>query len=291
MNTIKCSLVITVVVLLSGSSFIFAANNDQTEGLYNQACASYSEKDSNENYNKAIEMFREIVTSYPESDWADDSLWEIGYIRSYLLKEGVKGIETWEELINKYPQSEKAAFTQHGVGFVYHSLLRNEDKAISSWEKTVKNYPDSEWGILDLLIIGDTLLESAKKELQANKDAEVSAKFERAISYSEKYIAKSQKRDHLAHAQHSIGRCYHIQRMYDEALLAYGKTVHNYPSEKGALESLREIGKIQFYELKNYAEAKSAFRKIIDTYPDSDLAREAQSWIEKMQGILDNKLE
>ena len=290
MNTIKCSLVITVVVLLSSSSFIFAGNNEQAEELYKQARSAYSPEDSSENYNKAIEMFGKIVSNYPESDRADDSLWQIGYIYSYLLNEPLKGIETWEELISKYPQSERAAFTQHGIGSVYHSLLKNEDKAIARWEKTVKNYPDSKWGVKDLFVIGVTLMESAREELQAKKDASVSAKLERAISYFEKFITKSQKKKSLAHAQHCIGKCYHIQRRHDEAISAYEKAVRDYPGEEGALHSLWEIGNIQ-WGLKNYEEAKGAYQRIIDMRPDSDLAREAQSWIEKMQEILDNKLE
>jgi len=63
-------------------------------------------KDKEEYLDKAIEIFRKIVVSYPQSYKAEEAKYRIGRIYFAFLKEYGKAKKELEEFISQYPNSE-----------------------------------------------------------------------------------------------------------------------------------------------------------------------------------------
>jgi tetratricopeptide (TPR) repeat protein len=67
-----------------------------------------------DNTKKALEDFQQVVTNYPNSDYAKKSLVKIG-LAYYTLNEDKKALETYKEVIQKYPSTPEAKAALLGV--------------------------------------------------------------------------------------------------------------------------------------------------------------------------------
>jgi tetratricopeptide (TPR) repeat protein len=102
------------------------------------------------NYEKAISVYDLMLTKFPESDLADDAL----YNKAYLLRdmgEEEASREVYQELIDKYPESDYTAEAYMHLGEYYFQprlgqgrdeTIRNLNKA-SQLYKNILKYKDS----------------------------------------------------------------------------------------------------------------------------------------------------
>ncbi len=164
--------VITIMVMLSGTSPAFAQNPAQEK--YDEAIVNYKWGD----YDKAVVSFDELLTQYPASDLADDIQFMLGqcyvrlgrdddaifafYTAAYKYPRGNRqedalyalagalyrqdykqqALEAYEQLVTKYPGSRHAAYAQTCIGWLYGGMGVTE-KAKAELKKVVINYPDS----------------------------------------------------------------------------------------------------------------------------------------------------
>ena len=91
--------------------------------------------------NKAEKMLS-LVTTYPQSDYADDALYEMA--RAYIENnQEESAIMAYERLLSNYPNSNMARKASLEQGMI-HRNLKQYDDAIRAFKRTIKNYPSTE---------------------------------------------------------------------------------------------------------------------------------------------------
>lgn len=91
--------------------------------------------------NKAEKMLN-LVTTYPQSDYADDALYEMA--RAYIENnQEESAIMAYERLLSNYPNSNMARKASLEQGMI-HRNLKQYDEAIRAFKRTIKDYPSTE---------------------------------------------------------------------------------------------------------------------------------------------------
>ena len=91
--------------------------------------------------NKAEKMLS-LVTTYPQSDYADDALYEMA--RAYIENnQEESAIMAYERLLSNYPNSNMARKASLEQGMIYRNL-KQYDNAIQAFKRTINNYPSTE---------------------------------------------------------------------------------------------------------------------------------------------------
>lgn len=95
---------------------------------------------SEEKYQKAIELFNELVQLYPNSKAAEDAYFFIPNCLCFLGKYD-QAIEGFKGYLDRYPNGLYAEQAQVGIGFV-HEAKGDYDKSIAVFQEILKNNPD-----------------------------------------------------------------------------------------------------------------------------------------------------
>ncbi len=91
--------------------------------------------------NKAEKMLS-LVTTYPQSDYADDALYEMA--RAYIENnQEESAIMAYERLLSNYPNSNMARKASLEQGMI-HRNLKQYDDAIRAFKRTINDYPGTE---------------------------------------------------------------------------------------------------------------------------------------------------
>lgn len=91
-----------------------------------------------------------------------------------------------------------------------------------------------------------------------------------------------------AEALYEMARAYEALKVYDKAIEYYSKLVEEFPKHEKAPQSQFQIGNIYFYKLYNYQKGWPQFVKVIEEYPDSYEADEADRILKETKSTLDN---
>ena len=94
------------------------------------------------NYTAKISRLESLIKTYPKSEYADESLYEIG--RSFLMLENdAKAIAAFKQLSSNHPASASARKGALEIGMIYFNA-NNFDEAITAYKKVITLYPSSE---------------------------------------------------------------------------------------------------------------------------------------------------
>ena len=102
-------------------------------------------------YVSKAEKMLSLVTTYPQSDYADDALYEMA--RAYIENnQEESAIMAYERLLSNYPNSNMARKASLEQGMI-HRNLKQYDDAIRSFKRTINDYPGTEeaYAALDAL--------------------------------------------------------------------------------------------------------------------------------------------
>jgi len=89
-----------------------------------------------------INTLNDVLTRYPNSDFADDAAFEIAY--TYFLKnEGDKAKGDLQAMIQKYPNSSYVPRALVTMGLIDYNN-NQDDQAVESFKKVVQTYPSSD---------------------------------------------------------------------------------------------------------------------------------------------------
>jgi len=103
--------------------------------------AGYAYGLKHEYVNKAEKMLS-LVTMYPQSDYADDALYEMA--RAYIENnQDEAAIMAYERLLSNYPNSNLARKASLEQGMI-HRNLKQYDDAIRAFKRTINDYPSTE---------------------------------------------------------------------------------------------------------------------------------------------------
>ena len=93
-------------------------------------------------YEQKLGTLDKLILEYPNSDFADDALYEMA--RTQLqLNAYEKAIATYQQLLSDYPHSSKCAKTSLELGMTYRALKSYND-ALNTFKQTIQNYPATE---------------------------------------------------------------------------------------------------------------------------------------------------
>lgn len=90
-------------------------------------------------HEQAVLWFQEIILRHPNSKYAPNSLFEIGKIYKYALKEPAKAVAAYEELLKRYPKSE---FVRRASYDIAESLaqLKQTSKALDQYQSIITRF-------------------------------------------------------------------------------------------------------------------------------------------------------
>lgn len=100
---------------------------------------------SNGNWNSAINKFKDIVKSYPNSKLADDAQFNVGFCYLWahrIIKGSIEhSIKAFDYLMKEYPHSELIADAQYWKSYAYQ-IKGDIKRAIEEYEKFISKFPN-----------------------------------------------------------------------------------------------------------------------------------------------------
>ena len=246
-----------ITLIDDGNPIVVCATNDKF--LFDGGIIYYNSG----NYETAILTFQQLLDDFPDSPYADDAQYYIGYI--YEKKLGccyyIQALLEYQELISNYPDSSYADDAQLGIGNCYY-VTYDYSHAIEAYQKLIDDYPES-----SLLALAQYSIGQSYRKL---------ANYGQAILEFNKVIESYSESDYPAPAQYYIGYSYYEAKNYNQAILEFQAAIDNYPSSTWPGESNRLIAPCaQYYigychgKLAQYSEAIAAYQIVIDNYSNS----------------------
>jgi len=95
-------MIMIVSVACSQSQDKAKANKDSETDMFAQA----SKAEYNGQYQKAVDIYKNIADNYPDSPLRDKALFMTGFLKSENLNQKQEALPYFNELIQKYPESD-----------------------------------------------------------------------------------------------------------------------------------------------------------------------------------------
>ncbi len=214
--------------------------------LYQQALALYNKRQ----YADAVMKFDSIRSSFPDSP-PYTFLAELKVADCFFHTGSfVEAAAAYEEFRKIHPTYEDITYVQYQIGNCYYSLMLSADrdptytqKALTAFEYLVANYPPS------------MFTEKGKEKVQ---------------------ICRQRLADH----QFVIAEYYYNKRKYVGAASRFEALLERYPKVKGEDRTLLLLGK-SYVELEQLENARLVFAKLVNEYPKSPSAKEAQAMLDR----------
>ena len=204
---------------------------------------------------EAINEFRNIQEKFPASEYAEVSLYTIGWIY-FQQKNYSQSIEQYNNVIVKYPQTKLKPIIFYSIGDA-HFNMEKYDSAIVNYEKVLSQYPSSQY-VFD-----------AVNGIQYSYVAKGNP--ERAISFLGEFVSKNPGLSYSDQLLFKKGEIYYSLRQYDKAKSEYKYFTSAYPNSSLIPDAYYWIGK-SAQNLGQGEEAIFNFDKVVTNYQASALA-------------------
>jgi TolA-binding protein len=256
------------------------------------------------NIDRARTQFRSVLTAVPNTPLAARALYQLG-----TAEQNADNLETalrqFQRVVREYGTSEQAPAALYAAAAIQVELERYE-AAAASYEQLESDYADTAYARNVGTALGEVYYtleqyEAAVDELRrrlSQLEGEPRARglffiaeslnqqhqYEAARARYQQLINEFPDSPYVPSAHYGTGWTYHEQQDYDAAAPAFSR------SQSGAADSLAK--EATYYEGVNLAlsgdaeAARSRFRTVVETWPDSDLAIPAQYEV----GILSYRL-
>lgn len=204
---------------------------------------------------EAINEFRSIQEKFPNSEYAEVSLYTIGWIH-FQKKEYSQAIEQYNNVIAKYPKTKLEPIIYYSIGDANFNM-ENYDKAIDNYEKVISQFPSSQY-VFDAVT-------GIQYSYVAKGDPE------KAVSFLDEFVSKNPSLIYTDQLMFKKGEIYYSLRQYDKAKKEYQSFTSAYPNSKLAADGYYWIGK-SAQNLGQNEEAIFNFEKVFNGYKSSELA-------------------
>lgn len=169
-------------------------------------------------YNSKISTLQSLLSQYPNSQYADQSQFEIG--DAYLQQNNIPAsISAFDKFIRKYPNSQLMPEAYLKLGLLY-SNAGNENKALESYKKVVLKYPNAEEA-KEALVALKGLYVAMGKPNDYIKFVENEAGLTVSVSEQETLMFQS------AEEKYQAGKCLQAIDIIDEYLSLFPSGVSN----------------------------------------------------------------
>ncbi len=205
--------------------------------------------------NEAITEFTSIQEKFPNSEYADVSLYTVGWI--YFQRGNFTGaISQYRVVTTKYPKTSLQPIIYYSIGDAYFNMSKY-DSAIVNYEKVITQFPSSSY-VFD-----------AVNGIQSCYVAKGTP--EKAVSFLGEFASKNPNLSFSDQLLFKKGEIYYSLGKYEQAKQAYKDFVSTYGKSKLVPDAFYWIGK-SAQNLGQTEEAISNFDNIFRNYKDSDLA-------------------
>lgn len=277
-------------------SYFGSKNYSAASRVYNELFSSKKMDDPNVYYQYAqalyksgktelaINEFSNLQKKFPQSNYADVSLYTIGWIK---FQDGdyTESIDAYKNVLVVYPRSSLAPIIYYSIGDAFFNM-GNYDSAIDNYREVLASYPSSDYvfdavnGIqysyvakgepekaVDLidrfvsqnpsLKFSDEIFFKKGEIYYSNRQYELAKE-----SYKE-FIERFGKSDLVPEAYYWIGKCADNLEQYEEAIYYFNTAFQNYPKSEIAASSILEIGTI-YSTLEKYNDAVRTYNSALE---------------------------
>jgi len=207
------------------------------------------------NTSEAISEFRILQSTFPESEYADKSLYIVGWI-FFQKNSYTDAINSYRVLLNKYPNSSLNPIVYYSIGDAFFNLNKY-DSAIVNYQKVINQYPSSNY-------VFDAVNGIQYCYVAQNQD-------EKAIKLIDEFIIKNPGLSFSDQIFFKKGEIYYSQGSYEKAKMSYKEFTSSYPKSELIADAYYYIGK-SAQNLNQFDEAVFNFNKVLESYSGSDLA-------------------
>lgn len=221
--------------------------------------------------NSAIEEFRNLQKKFPQSKYAESSLFTIGFIK-FQEGEYKDAINEYRYVIHSYRNTSLSPVIYYSIGDAYFNL-EMYDSAIVNYRTVLTRYPSSEY------------VYDAINGMQYSYVAE--GKSYEAIFLIDKFISQNPNLKFSDQIYFKKGEIYYSQRDYQNAKTSYQEFLVKYPKSTFVPEAYYWLGKSS-QNLKENDEAIFYFNKVFENYPGSEQAAVSVIELGKMYELNEN---
>lgn len=205
--------------------------------------------------NDAIIEFTTIQEKFPSSEYADVSLYTIGWIY-FQRGDFPEAISQYRVVLAKYPKTTLEPIVDYSVGDAYFNMSKY-DSAIVNYEKVISQFPSSNY-VFD-----------AVNGIQSSYVAKGNP--EKAVSFLGEFTSKNPNLNYSDQLLFKKGEIYYSLGEYEKAKQAYKDFTSTYTKSKLIPDAYYWIGK-SAQSLGQSEEAIFNFDKVFRNYKDSDFS-------------------
>lgn len=210
------------------------------------------------NITQALTEFRNLQEKFPQSDYADESLFTLAWI-NFQQGDFNKAISSFENVLNVYPQSPLAPIVYYSVGDSYFNIGKY-DSAIDNYQIVMAKYPTSSY-VFDA-VNGIQYSYVAKGE------------HVKAVSFIDQFVSRNPALSFSDQIFFKKGEIFYSARDYEAAKTSYQEFIASYPNSKLVPDAYYWIGKSS-QNLDQNEEAIFNFNKVFELYPQNESAAAA----------------
>jgi TolA-binding protein len=204
---------------------------------------------------EAINQFRVLQSTYPESEYAEKSLYIVGWI--FFQKNNYnEAISSYRIFLNTYSNSSINPIVYYSIGDAFFNLNKY-DSAIVNYQKVLNKYSNSNY-VFDAINGIQYCYRAQNQEEKAISLIDDFVKNNPGLSFSDQIFFKK-------------GEIYYSQGSYEKAKDSYTQFTSNYPKSELNADAYYWIGK-SAQNLNQFDEAILSFNRVLDYYPGSELA-------------------
>jgi len=226
-------------------------SSDDPYAYYQYAQALYKSGETN----AAITEFRNLQQKFPDSKYAESSLFTVGFIK-FQEGEFKDAITDFRYVIQIYKNSALTPVVFYSIGDAYFNLGMY-DSAIVNYRYVLTKYPSSEY-------VFDAINGMQYSYVAMGKSDE-------AINLIDRYTSQNPNLKFSDLIFFKKGEIYYSQRDYQNAKTSYQEFLVKYPRSSFVPEAYYWLGKSS-QNLKQDDEAIFYFNKVFESYPGSESA-------------------
>ncbi len=226
-------------------------SSDDPYAYYQYAQALYKSGETN----AAITEFRNLQQKFPDSKYAESSLFTVGFIK-FQEGEFEDAITDFRYVLQIYKNSALTPVVFYSIGDAYFNLGMY-DSAIVNYRNVLTKYPSSEY-------VFDAINGMQYSYVAMGKSDE-------AINLIDRYTSQNPNLKFSDLIFFKKGEIYYSQRDYQNAKTSYQEFLVKYPRSSLVPEAYFWLGKSS-QNLKQDDEAIFYFTKVFESYPGSESA-------------------
>lgn len=205
--------------------------------------------------NEAISEFTQLQSKYPNSEYAEGSLFTVGWIY-FQQSDFNQSIVRYRDVLSRYPKTSLEPIIYYSIGDAYFNLSKY-DSAIVYYQNVITQFPSSDF-IFD-----------AVNGIQFSYVAMGSP--ERAVSFIDEFVTRNPNFKNADQIYFKKGEIYYGLGQYENSQRSYREFIARYSSSGLVPDAYYWIGKSS-QSLNQFEEAIYNFDIVFRDYKSSEIA-------------------